>query len=280
MWLDVDTRLTLRSQGLRRGPGGWPIDGDVRTMEVTAIELGQPPAALFEIRRPDGVRVLSDQEKSTADCVRFGWCLETPGPVVTPPPAPGVGTTATAEEIVRLGDTAAGEMGPYAITIIETLTGMADPGTRTVVLYDGAGRYRIERTPQVGTIWEQTSVALIGDGYAYVSEIQIDGTETWRPYPRVPENGVAYPLRIEAGCDAGWEHLGVDLVAGRAADHVGCQGDAMNTTWIDRETHLVVRVDAFLDDMSGTSVREVTDLRLGAVDGVEWDLPEDADLRN
>src|SRR5438445_3969202 len=99
LWLDVETRLTLQSQGLRRGAGGFPIAGDVHTIEVTSIALGQPSSALFEIRRPASTRVLPSAEYEQHECVRFGWCLASPRPLVTPPPAQGEQPVADIEEL-------------------------------------------------------------------------------------------------------------------------------------------------------------------------------------
>jgi hypothetical protein len=282
MWIDVETRLTLRSQGQLRGPGGWPVAGALHTIEVTAIELGQPSAALFEMRRPEGVRALSAEEYERQQCVRYGWCLASPRPVITPPPALGAEPLMAADELVRLAGEAPLAVGAYSITIEDTNTGMSDPGSRTLVLFDGVGRYRIERTWQIGTIWETTSVTLIGDDYEYSSETQIDGTTIWRASGREREPGSnAYPLQIMASCEGGWEHRGVDVIATRVADHVGCVGDPASEYWIDRDTHLVVRTQSSsLGPTPGTVVQEVVDFGLGTPQDVEWDLPEDADVRS
>jgi hypothetical protein len=162
------------------------------------------------------------------------------------------------------------------VTLEEALTAGPAQVARTRVLFDGSKRYRIEQTEQVGTVWETTSVTLIGAAYRYTSELQIDGTTIWRATSRgVPG---AYPLAIPATCHGGWENRGVDLIAGRVADRVGCAGETAGDFWIDRASRLVVRTQTSDDPSIGTTVREVVDLQIGPLTGVEWSLPEGATL--
>ena len=280
MWIDVDTRLTLRSQGPLRGPGGWPVPGELHTIEVTSLELGQPPPELFEIEPPEGARDLSDEEYQQHQCVRYGWCLESPKPLVTPPPAPDQIPLLAADELVRLAAEAPANQDAYAVTIEQMTTGTSDSGSRVVLYFDGLDRYRVETTSQLGTVWEDTSVTLVGDAYRYSSETLIDGTKIWRSSARGSEGGPRSPYPLEVGlfCE-GVEHLGVDLIAGRPADHVGCAGDDVSGAWIDRETHLVVRTQVSFDPSMGVQVSEVVDFSPGLAAGVEWELPADADVR-
>ena len=278
LWIDVETRLTLRSQGVRRDEGGWPIAGTVHTVEVGAIAPGLPPASLFEIRRPEGVRALSAEEYEHAQCVRSGYCGAPSRPVVMPPAAPGEQPLTVAAELVRLAEAARAGLAPYAVTFQEMSSGTpAGQDIRTRQLFDGTSRYRIERTSQLGTIWEATSVELAGDGYRYVGETQVDGTMTWNSSQRGGPTG--YPLGITATCRGGWENRGVDLILGRVADHVGCVDEHAGDFWIDRATHLVLRTQVTDDSSAGTRVQEVVELRLGLVQGVEWDIPPSAFVR-
>jgi hypothetical protein len=277
LWLDVETSLTLRSQGFVRGPGGFPVAGSTHTIEVTTIEPGPPSPELFEIRRPPGVPALSDEDYQQSECVRHGWCLAEPRPVITPPPAPDPGLVIAADELVRLAHEAPTGLGPYAVTIEDTNSVMNNGGSRTLVRFDGDNRYRIEQTSQIGTVWEATAVTLIGPGYRYTSQVAVDGSTIWTGAP--DRGGGTYPLQLAESCEGGWEHRGVDLVDGRVADHVGCAGDDANEYWIDRTTRLAVRLQSLGDAFSGTTVQQVTDIRLGPNPGVEWDLPEGADLR-
>lgn len=276
LWIDVETRLTLRSQGLRRGTGGFPVPGELHTIEVTSIELGQPSSALFEIRRPEGARALSQAEYDQHQCLRYGWCLASPRPLVTPPPVPGEQPVANLPELVRLAQDAPLALGPYAITIEERTTVSSEAGARSVLFFDGASRYRKERTSQLGTVWEATMVTLSSDDYRYTSETLIDGTQVWRASTR---RGADYPMQVPEKCDGDWEHRGVDQIAGRLADHIACASDATTEYWIDRATHLVTRIQTSGDPMQGTIVQEMVDLRLGSTPVVEWDLPEGANVQ-
>jgi hypothetical protein len=271
LWLDVETQLALRSQGPRPGPGGWPIAGEIHTIEVTAIDPGAPSPSLFELRPPDGVRVLSEAEYEGQQCIESGFCGGSPRPVISPPPAPGEKPLTGAAELVRLAEGAPDGVGAYAASLEDTTTMGPAQTSRTRVLFDGTGRYRIEATSQVGTVWEATSVTLIGPGYRYDSELQIDGTTIWRKSSR--QSLGAYPLQVAMTCHGGWENRGVDLIAGRVADHVGCVGENTGDFWIDRASRLVVRTQISDDPSGGTNVREVVDLRIGPLQAVEWSLP-------
>jgi hypothetical protein len=79
LWIDVETRLILRSRGPARDASFQPIRGSSRTIEVTALEFGDQPAGLFEIAQPAGVASVS----STAY-----QCQVDPAVCATPEPAP------------------------------------------------------------------------------------------------------------------------------------------------------------------------------------------------
>jgi len=81
LWIDVETRLLLRSQGPDRNAELQPIPGAVRTIEVTDLEFGKQPSALFELAPPYGVALMSSDEYQ---------CLLAPGSCTKPPsPTPG-----------------------------------------------------------------------------------------------------------------------------------------------------------------------------------------------
>ena len=61
LWIDAETRLILRSRGPARDGAFEPIPGSSRTVEVTALEFGEQPAALFELAPPPGVAELSPE---------------------------------------------------------------------------------------------------------------------------------------------------------------------------------------------------------------------------
>ena len=58
LWLDIETRLILRTREPMTDDAGQPIPGQFRTTEVTEIAFGEQPAALFE--PPEGVTRMSE----------------------------------------------------------------------------------------------------------------------------------------------------------------------------------------------------------------------------
>ena len=102
IWLDIETRLILRTREPLTDDAGQPIPGQFGTREVTEITFGEQPADLFEA--PEGVAHMSSEAYSGYLCTRdvrtdvevgFGVrdCAApepeaTPRPEVTPPPTP------------------------------------------------------------------------------------------------------------------------------------------------------------------------------------------------
>ena len=66
LWIDIETRLILRTQGPAVDDAGQPIP--VESTEVTEIAFGEQPAALFE--PPEGVARMSADEYSAYICAR------------------------------------------------------------------------------------------------------------------------------------------------------------------------------------------------------------------
>ncbi len=98
--------------------------------------------------------------------------------------------------------------------------------------------------------------------------------------PREDARSVSYPLALPDECPGGWQVVGVDLVRDRLADHLACPGIIVpDEYWIDRETHLVLRVQILREEQQGTDVEEVVDLRFGDLPAALFDLPKDADVR-
>jgi hypothetical protein len=87
LWIDVETRLILRSEGPIQDPTVFPVDGQplpgpsqgTETIEVTELEFGQQPADLFQIAKPAGVAQMSGDQYQ---------CEIDPGPCASPPPGP------------------------------------------------------------------------------------------------------------------------------------------------------------------------------------------------
>jgi hypothetical protein len=254
LWIDIETRLALRSRGPVLDAGGRPIEGRSKTIEVTQIELGQPEAALFEIRRPAVAQNLGEDQYQLQQCIKSGWCLASPRLVEMPPTTQGVEPPADIDTLIERALSATDEIAAFEATIEQTDTRHTGT-TPTRVLFNGAGRYRVEQTSQPGTVWESV-VIYIGDADgSWISEPQADGSRTWRK----SERELAFPLQLRDWCPGGWQHVGVDLVAGRPADHVVCTGAVpVAAYWIDRETLLVTRMQSAEDPLMGTTIQEVT----------------------
>jgi hypothetical protein len=91
LWIDIETRLILRTQGPAVDDAGQPIP--VEFTEVTEIAFGEQPAALFE--PPAGVTRMSAEDYSAYICARdlpneiapgISDCPSTEEPEATPPP--------------------------------------------------------------------------------------------------------------------------------------------------------------------------------------------------
>jgi hypothetical protein len=86
LWIDADTRLVLRSRGPVRDANLQPVPGAIRTIEVTSLEFGEQPAALFEIVQPSGVAQLSAEDYQCQLLPTGCPPPATPVPAYTPPP--------------------------------------------------------------------------------------------------------------------------------------------------------------------------------------------------
>ena len=93
LWIDIETRLILRTRGPAVDDAGQPIP--VEFTEVTEIAFGEQPAALFE--PPEGVARISAEEYSAYICARdlpneiapgISDCPTTEEAEATPPPEP------------------------------------------------------------------------------------------------------------------------------------------------------------------------------------------------
>ncbi len=97
LWLDDETRLILRVRQPDTDDAGNPIPGAFSTTEVTKIEFGDQPAALFAFAPPDGVAAmplgtydaLCRPGQDTVAFLEYPPCSGTPRPAeVTPTPEP------------------------------------------------------------------------------------------------------------------------------------------------------------------------------------------------
>ncbi len=266
MWIDVATRLALRSSGPRIDDNGFPIDGQLETVEVTSIDPGQPPAALFDMAQPAGIAAISGDEY---DCASNPYCGASTAPTVTPPPASG-GPPVDVDTVIRRA------VDVTALPAFEVVVSDSNgnyPDATTTVYADGAGRFRVERLDQVGTAYEATTITLTGPDGAVGSQIEIDGSTTWHQLPERAET-TGYPLELPSECNAGWELVGTDIVNGSPADHVRCADEGVDPDyWLDRELRLVVRIQGPDDPQYGTRVQEVTAFRIAEQPAQLFELP-------
>jgi hypothetical protein len=79
LWIDVQTRLILLSEGPARNGSFEPVPGSSRTIAVTDIQFGVQPADLFVIAQPAGVASVSSDAYQ---------CQLLPAACATPEPAP------------------------------------------------------------------------------------------------------------------------------------------------------------------------------------------------
>jgi hypothetical protein len=269
MWIDVATRLTLRS--LAAAPAAADSSPGPARVEVTSIELGQPPSGLFEMARPKDVAEVSPEEYG---CSMDSSCGATPAPITTPPPARAK-AVADGAVVVAAALRAVRKLAWFDV-VVERTSGMIPKVTSRLVA-DGHGRFRLEgwsgddSTPSVG---------LIGPGYRYQTDQLTDGTPVWRDRSGATGRGLpTYPLQVPTTCATAWEVKGVDDIHGRIADHVRCKTATPSDYWIDRNTHLVVRTFHKLAPTSGWEASEVISLRLEISPGELFELPPGASLR-
>jgi hypothetical protein len=86
LWIDVETRLVMRSRGPALNASFQPVPGSSRTIEVTALEFGEQTAGLFEIVQPPGVASVSSVAYQ-CQLVPAGCATSEPAPLAyTPPP--------------------------------------------------------------------------------------------------------------------------------------------------------------------------------------------------
>jgi hypothetical protein len=95
VWIDEETRLILRVRHRDIDDAGSPIPGTIGTTEVTKLEFGEQPAALFAFAPPNGVAAMSGEAYAALcgpDLAAFlegPPCAGTPRPAeVTPTPEP------------------------------------------------------------------------------------------------------------------------------------------------------------------------------------------------
>ena len=263
LWIDVQTGLPLRAVA---------ADGS-HSIEVTQLTFGPQPSELFSTDPPPGVALVPPE---VAACAQDPTCLATPRPIVTPPPAPdpSAGAVDIDALIASTFDTYT-HLPAFDVVVSHTNTKSTLPGSWRVV-FDGTSRWRIEDLPVAGG--PRPQIKLFGDHYLYRRETREDGTTVWIDGSARPDAPRGFPLwSPNPSCTEGWQQRGLDLVAGRVADHIACPLAADWTDfWIDRDSGLVLRLHAKASADGGIDVYEVLELRLGSSPSAVFDLPPDA----
>jgi hypothetical protein len=278
-WVDVETRLVLRSQS---------SDVPARTAEVTSLEFGPQPAALFDTTRPDGLRTVTreeqgayeDRQRAAADCAADPICAAPTVPIVTPPPASAAPSTEDVATLMARARAAREAAPPLHLTVTRWRSKGGDAGLQHLD-YVRADRFRVEwgSDPVAGTPARTTIAVSVTEGYE--SHSADDGDVTWRhlsgpsrsflPAYWLDDTLIALPDE----CPGGSRYLGVDAVIAFTADHIECD---RTEYWIDRATGLVVRRQTPADEMHGIEVVEVVDLAFGPTPDELLRLPEGAAL--
>ena len=263
LWIDVETRLPMRVQS---------PDGS-HDIEVTGIAFGPQAATLFSPDPPPGVPVVAQDVYA---CSLDPSCLTSPQPIVTPPPAPDQTSGPVDSDPVIAHARAAYAAPPAFDVVVARSNTKRSEATRSRAVFDGTNRWRTEEIGAGGD-GRLPAIELFGDGYLFVRETREDGSTDWIDRSFRPDAPRGFPLWSPGACAGGWQHRGVDLVAGRQADHIACpEGDDWTDFWIDRESGLALRIDGREDPSSGADIAEVVELRLGPSPASVFDLPPDA----
>jgi hypothetical protein len=255
MWLDVATRLPLRSTS------------SGRTLHVSDLEIGPQPAALFE--PPSGLVAMTDAEYA---CAVDAACEEPsspvpPTPVTTVAPAPSGAADLTdvdaflAEVRTRYDTLPALEMSARVY------------GAEYRYLYSGSGQLRSELSSEDPTA--EPSVSIITNGREFFSNGRTDdGRTIWEelgPHGRVAAE--VLDLGIGRRCAAGWDVRGVDLIMDRPAYHLAC---GYREFWVDRDWLLVVRSQDTNPLSYESEVAEVLGVKFVQPPPESFELPDDA----
>ncbi|OGO56700.1 MAG: hypothetical protein A2V85_07705 [Chloroflexi bacterium RBG_16_72_14] len=277
LWIDAETNLALRSRGRARDERGQPVPGVTRTVEVTSIEEGYPPAELFALEPPVGATLL---DETAYNCAQDPYCGMPSAPVVTPPPArEAPGRPEDLEALVAVAAAAPQALGAFQVDVESQYAGAPQSSVTHRVLSNGAGSYRREQA--FTSHPESVGVMLVRPDGGYTLEQTTDGVPYWQRIPesRDPSRGSAYPLILPQECPDGWRWAGVDLVLDQPADRLECgSADLTDAYWVDRATRLVVRTQVS-NGSSGVDVEQVVDLRFEAPPADSFELPAGAEVR-
>lgn len=315
-WVDVETRVILRSRGPLTADGQ-PVTDTTRTIEVTDLELGGQPGALFDPVKPPGVRTVTRADQAAYEegaaqaeaCAADPVCSAPEVSLPTPPAAQGAEPPAAVDEIVAAAVAAREHVPAVQITVERSRSRGGVVGSDRL-FFERSDLFRVERAEdRLAGIPAGTS---IWAGERGVWDMRTDerGAKTWLRFTNGRNIGDAGYMWLEGmlftlpecgpvgglaeGVDGPrWQHLGVDRVGAFIADHITC-GDADKTWtvngdqygcgctgsefWIDRATHLVVRRVLRGQEGGPSDVREVVDLEFTATTDDLFRPPADATI--
>ncbi len=253
MWLDVETRLPLRSVRVQGE------DQPTTVRDVTELRVGPQDPELFQ-PPPDAVRMSDAGYQCASDPACTSPApVRTPRPLVTPAPAPSALAVP-------------GDLDGFVVGVIATLD--APPAVeietiergdqRTWYLSDGTGRSRIDHDdPPSAT---DPAEVIHANGHRYErgrGDRYLDVGPTTRS--ALPDWG------LHGGCPTGWSYRGTDLVMGRPAHHLACDLDHY---WIDAQWSLVTRHQRDPDVLGyDADLNEVLDVRFRQPDPDLFELP-------
>ena len=260
LWIDVATGLPMRVGSPVVSPDASGVDRVERLnyTEVREIEIGPQPRGLFVA---DGLTMTEDEW----ECAQTRYCkaplptesTPTSAPIPSPRHADDQAGVPADLEVFMAGVSARYESIPAIDIVIDP----SEDSRWTRWMTDGIGNYRLEVDVDAG---DDTLpiVQLHTGGQSYESYPKPGGATRWRAWGPT-EGQVARPdLGLPAGCGLGWEHIGVDVILDRVADHVRC---GLLEFWIDREWGLVVRAEDRDPLRRGDSgIAQVLDVRFGA----------------
>ena len=313
-WIDSETRLILRSRGPLT-PDGQPANDTTRTIEVTALELADQPAALFDVAKPIGLRSITRQALQAyeervhqeAACAADPVCSAPEFPVVPPPAATDPEPPAGPDEIVAAAIEAREHVPPIHLTVARWRSRGGTVGEDRL-FYAGPDRFRVELSAdRLAGMPARTSI-WAGESGVWDSRTDDRGEPFWLRLTNgrnigdagymwlegmlmtLPECGPARGLPPSVRGPR-WQHLGVDRIGDFTADHITC-GDADLTWtvdgneygcgctgmefWVDRATHLVVRRIVPGEGNGAVEVREVVDLAFAGSPDDLFRPPDDA----
>ncbi|HEX5823547.1 MAG TPA: hypothetical protein VFY18_03715 [Candidatus Limnocylindrales bacterium] len=293
-WLDVDTRLVLRSAVAsstdpprRASSAGHDSSGPspaaLADWEVTDLRIGPQPDELFAFAPPSGYAVVRFDDPACmfvgfATCTAPNASPASPEPYRTPVPVAGPDQVPADLDGLLASVEQAYAAVPALELVIQSSANRRGESTvfgqtsRSHHWADGAGRFRTQLSDSDNTIYITTG------GHIWISYHEDNGSTVWRDNTGVfADHGGVGDIQFDfhRDCAAGWQWIGTELVVQRPAVHLACGPEDF---WVDVERRLVVRREVRPSDPLElvTSIDEVVELRVGPQPGDLFELPPGA----